>query len=193
MSHSLLKPQLTLRERIEEIISALVPFDGIEKDHKEEVLAWIQSGAPLFRVEKPAIPPKHLCSYFVLFDEKAMKVLLVDHKKSGLWLPTGGHVDVDELPHQGAARECEEELGIQGDFWRDELLFLTSTLTVGLTSGHIDVSLWYVMRGREGDSYIFDPEEFYSIKWFSLEEIPYEKSDRHMGRFIQKLKTYLKE
>lgn len=41
------------------------------------------------------------------------KVLLVKHKKLGVWLAPGGHVDEGELPHQAAEREFWEETGLQ--------------------------------------------------------------------------------
>lgn len=41
------------------------------------------------------------------------KVLLVKHKKLGIWLNPGGHIDKDELPHKTAEREFWEETGIK--------------------------------------------------------------------------------
>jgi 8-oxo-dGTP pyrophosphatase MutT (NUDIX family) len=41
------------------------------------------------------------------------KVLLVKHKKLGIWLNPGGHIDEDELPHQAAEREFFEETGVR--------------------------------------------------------------------------------
>ncbi|MCA9369267.1 MAG: NUDIX domain-containing protein [Pseudomonadales bacterium] len=41
------------------------------------------------------------------------KVLLVKHKKLGIWLNPGGHIDEDELPHQAAEREFWEETGVR--------------------------------------------------------------------------------
>ena len=38
-------------------------------------------------LKKPDVPPKHLVSYFALVDDRRGKVLLVDHKLAGLWLP----------------------------------------------------------------------------------------------------------
>jgi len=40
------------------------------------------------------------------------KVLLVKHKKLGLWLNPGGHIDPGELPHEAAEREFYEETGV---------------------------------------------------------------------------------
>jgi 8-oxo-dGTP pyrophosphatase MutT (NUDIX family) len=40
-------------------------------------------------------------------------VLLHRHPKQRLWLPPGGHIERDELPHVAARREVEEETGLQ--------------------------------------------------------------------------------
>jgi 8-oxo-dGTP pyrophosphatase MutT (NUDIX family) len=178
-------------ETIFDVISMITPFDALEENQIQETLAWIESGEPIFRIQKPDIPNKHLVSYFLLFDEIALKVLLVDHKKSGLWLPAGGHVEIDEDPYQTVRRECLEELNIEANFWCEEPIFLTSTLTVGLTAGHTDISLWYVLKGNEKGQYLFDRREFNGVEWFGFDEIPYKKSDPHMGRFIKKLQSLL--
>lgn len=68
---------------------------------------------------------------------------------------------------------------------------LTSTLTVGLTAGHRDVSLWYVFKEDNHASYQFDKEKFNAVRWFHLNDVVHEKSDPHMGRFIEKLKGSL--
>jgi 8-oxo-dGTP pyrophosphatase MutT (NUDIX family) len=38
---------------------------------------------------------------------------LHDHRKLGIRIPPGGHVDRDELPHEAALRECREETGLE--------------------------------------------------------------------------------
>ena len=42
-------------------------------------------------------------------------VALHEHDKLEMWLPAGGHLDRDELPHEAALRETEEELGFAVD------------------------------------------------------------------------------
>lgn len=37
---------------------------------------------------------------------------LHEHDRLGLWLPPGGHLARDELPHEAARREVREELGL---------------------------------------------------------------------------------
>ena len=41
------------------------------------------------------------------------KVLLAKHKMLGIWLPPGGHIEPDELPHTAAEREFWEETGLK--------------------------------------------------------------------------------
>lgn len=41
------------------------------------------------------------------------RVLLHLHRKLGLWLPPGGHIEPDELPDGAAVREVLEETGIE--------------------------------------------------------------------------------
>ncbi len=41
------------------------------------------------------------------------KVLLHRHRKLGMWLPPGGHIEPGELPDEAAAREVLEETGLR--------------------------------------------------------------------------------
>ena len=185
LSNNLIAHQIT------QIISQIQPIDPLEQEHKADTLSWIASGAPIFRVQKPDIPPKHLVCYFVVFDEEARKILLVDHKMAKLWLPSGGHVEPDEDPKETVRRECLEELELKADFWREDPVFISSTLTVNDDLKHWDVSLWYVLKGNHADMYNFDPREFHGIKWFDMDALPLERSDPQMGRFVKKLKGKL--
>ncbi len=42
------------------------------------------------------------------------KVLLIKHKKSGKWLPVGGHVEIGETLQQALEREIQEETSLTG-------------------------------------------------------------------------------
>ena len=41
------------------------------------------------------------------------RVLLHRHRKLGLWLPPGGHIESNELPDEAAVREVLEEAGVR--------------------------------------------------------------------------------
>ncbi|MEO6939702.1 MAG: NUDIX domain-containing protein [Candidatus Kapaibacterium sp.] len=148
---------------------------------------------PIYRIAKPATPPKHLVTYFVVVDLVVRSILLVNHRSAQKWLPTGGHVELNEDPIETVKREMLEELGVPARFSRytnHTPLFLTTTQTVGLTAGHTDVTLWYVLEASIADSFAFDKNEFSEIRWFAFEEILDREIaifDPHMQRFVRKL------
>ena len=51
------------------------------------------------------------------------KVLLRMHDKYNIWLPPGGHVELDEDPVQAALREAKEEAGLDVKIWDGEKKF----------------------------------------------------------------------
>ena len=121
--------ETTQQKIIYDLVASICPLDKLEREHQEDVLQWIDSGVELCRLEKPAVPPKHLVSYFILLDIENQKLLLVDHKKALLWLPAGGHVEPGEHPTDTAHRELEEELGVSLPLLQPDPLFLTVTET----------------------------------------------------------------
>lgn len=64
---------------------------------------------------------------------------------------------------------------------------VTCTGTVGLTAGHTDVSLWYVVRVDRNQPMRYDESEFLGARWFAFSELPLQRSDPHLGRFVAKL------
>ncbi len=174
-----------MRAEIRKEIELIDPLDELERASKIDVLAWIDSGAEICRLKKPATPPKHLISYFAVVDGD--HILLVDHINAELWLPTGGHVEPGEHPRTTALREVQEELSMDGEFLEDRPLFLTITQTVGKTAGHTDVSVWYALRGDRTVDLVFDASEFHDVRWFHKDAVPPERADKHMGRFLRKL------
>ena len=178
---------VNIRSQIHQIVSSMSPLDELEQDHIRFVLDWIDSGREIFRIEKPATPDTHLVAYFVIASTEMDQVLLVDHKKAELWLPPGGHVDPGEDPKETVRREAKEELGIEAEFISDKPIFLTVTKTVGNVVEHTDVSLWYLLKGDPYRVMNPDLEEFNQIRWFAIDEIPFDISDPHMKRFIQKM------
>lgn len=177
-------------------VEGIVAYDAIEQEHKQDVCVWLASGANPFRLKKPDVPPKHLVSYFVLVDPEHRSILLVDHIKAQLWLPSGGHVELNEPPHETVIREAREEFGVQATFLRNNSrpFFVTVTKTVGLTPGHTDVSLWYLLRGSIHDKMQYDRSEFTDIEWYTFDEIIETDPlifDPHLQRFTAKLADYI--
>lgn len=173
-----------LRQRIRREVSAIEPLDDLERDHLGDALTWIDSGVGLFRVCKPATPPMHLAAYFAVIDVD--RILLVDHRSAGLWLPAGGHVEPGEHPRRTVERELQEELGFESSHPIAAPLMVTCT-AVGPDAGHIDVSLWYVVRASREQSLNVAIDEFRAVGWFDFAEIPFDRAEPHLRRFIKKL------
>lgn len=175
-----------MREPIRREIEAIQPVDAVEFDHRADALAWVISGAQLFRISKPALPPKHLVAYFVVTDGE--RLLLVDHKNAQLWLPPGGHVEVEEHPREPVVRELREELGLLAAHEIAPPIMITCDSTVGLTAGHTDVCLWYVVRTEVTSVIKHDGEEFREVCWFDFADIPFERGNPSMRRLLTKLR-----
>jgi 8-oxo-dGTP pyrophosphatase MutT (NUDIX family) len=107
------------------------------------------------------------------------------------WLPTGGHVEPGENPRATVQREAREELGIDARFLFAAPLMLTIAETQGLSVRHTDVSLWYVLTLDPEAVLRPDRAEFSDVRWFAFDDVPYERSDPNMERFVRKLKSAL--
>jgi 8-oxo-dGTP pyrophosphatase MutT (NUDIX family) len=174
------------------LIGAIEPWDDLERTHLETATQWIADGAPVYRVRKPDVPAMHLVSYFVVLDNTRGQMLLVAHRKAGLWLPAGGHVEPGEDPWATVVRECHEELGIEAvasPITGEHPLFLTVTRTRG-QGAHTDVSLWYLLDADAHTITSYDQDEFKAIRWLTDEQVLEESAellDPHMHRFTRKL------
>lgn len=118
-------------------------------------------------------PESHFCVYFAAYDPSAKLVFIGRHKKSGLWLFNGGHIDESETSDQALEREIGEEWGIQmlsNEIGNPSLLTITpiNNPTKQLCRVHYDI--WYFVRLNEND---FKPDqeklskEFHEMKWVS--------------------------
>lgn len=85
-------------------------------------------------------------------------------------------------------RELKEELGLViAVAVIGPPVMVTVTETVGLTSGHTDVSLWYVVQCERTTALTFDKNEFNEVRWFPFSQVPYERSEPHLPQFLAKL------
>ena len=108
------------------------------------------------------------------------KVLLVHHKKLGMWLPVGGHVEENELPTQCAVREAMEEAGIDIELIGKEENF-ERVMTMAhpkimqledVEPGHQHIDLIYFAKLKDKSQKIKNNDPgINDVKWFSKEEL----------------------
>ncbi|NQV88608.1 MAG: NUDIX domain-containing protein [Parcubacteria group bacterium] len=116
-------------------------------------------------------PKSHFCAYFLPYNSQNKKVFFIHHKKSGLWLSPGGHVDKGEILLEALNREIYEELGVKNLFKEEQSPFLL-TITpienkVQPCKVHYDV--WFLVH-TDGGNFNVDPVEFHDAKWLTIEE-----------------------
>ncbi len=78
-------------------------------------------------------------------------VVLLRHKRLGLWLQPGGHVDPGETPWQGALREAFEETGLDVRFAGSGDAHVPLLVHVDVHDGgrgHTHLDLRYLVRRR---------------------------------------------
>ena len=116
------------------------------------------------------------------------KVLLVKHRKLGLWLPVGGHIESDETPEEALRREAMEEAGLKIEVLSrpafecgDEnvsMLLMPHHLQLELIKHdkeeahhHVDFIFFCRANGKER----LNEKEHHEIKWFSAKELESEE------------------
>ena len=87
------------------------PVDGVEDAALRRVLRLLHW---LPRPFDEHADPAHVTGSAIVFDQRGA-VLLHRHKRLGIWLQPGGHVDGREDPVSAARREVLEETGVAVD------------------------------------------------------------------------------
>lgn len=79
---------------------------------ESSVRKWFEERISAGFFSRKENPISHFCTYFPSIDLHEKKAFIGLHKKSGLWLFNGGHLDFGETPYEGVAREINEEWGM---------------------------------------------------------------------------------
>ena len=121
-------------------------------------------------------PYSHFCVYFAGFDPEAKKVFIGHHKKSGLWLFNGGHIDKGENPKEALEREMGEEWGLRialDVIGEPKLLTITPIDRPEKQKCRIHYDIWFFVPLLKNtfvpDQSLLDTE-FYTTGWKSIEE-----------------------
>jgi predicted metal-dependent HD superfamily phosphohydrolase/8-oxo-dGTP pyrophosphatase MutT (NUDIX family) len=96
----------------------------------------------------------------------ARGVVLHKHRKLGIWLQPGGHVDEGETPAQAAVREATEETGLPIELASDEIIHVD--VHPG-PNGHTHFDVRYLCTAPDREP-APPPGESQEVFWFSWDE-----------------------
>lgn len=111
----------------------------------------------------------HFCVYFLPQNPKNKEIFIVDHKKAGLWLSPGGHIDKGETVFKALSREIFEELGLKNFFKKEPEPFLFTITPINKPRHTLHYDIWYLML-TDGHDFKIDFTEFNNVKWLSINE-----------------------
>ena len=148
--------------RVRRSVAERQPIDAAEQASITQFLAEFD------RLDDPldeALDPIHVTGSAIVVGRRG--VLLLRHKRLGLWLQPGGHIDPGESPWQAAVREAHEETGLEvsyTDLDDDGVPTLVHVDVHDGGRGHTHLDLRYVLDGGDADP---DPPEGESqeVEW----------------------------
>jgi 8-oxo-dGTP pyrophosphatase MutT (NUDIX family) len=162
-------------------IRSLVPVDEREATSREatlERLAW--PGDPF---DEEANPHHVTASAFVV---SSRGVILHRHRRLGIWVQPGGHVDAGEEPADAALRECVEETGLDAHHLDGRVFHVD--VHPG-PRGHTHYDVRYILVAEPTDPQP-PPGESPDVFWFDVESAR-KRADSSLVGALSKLEAHL--
>lgn len=143
-------------------VAGRVPVDGREARSRQRILVALgRLARPLDRDADRT----HVTGSAVVVGERG--VLLHRHRRLGMWLQPGGHLEAGEAPWTAARREAEEETGLRFAAWTVPVPPLAHIDVHDGGLGHVHLDLRYLLE-VEGDDRPCPPAgESQEVRWFS--------------------------
>jgi len=138
------------------------------KETYQHILAKIGQG----NLTRDEDAENHFCVYFLPYNADTKEVFLVHHKKSGLWLSPGGHIDKNEELLEALNREIEEELGVKRWFPALPPPFTLSITPIDnrpIQTCRMHYDVWYLVA-TDGSNFLVNPEEFHKTQWMAFDK-----------------------
>ncbi|PKP58053.1 DNA mismatch repair protein MutT [Candidatus Atribacteria bacterium HGW-Atribacteria-1] len=126
-----------------------------------------------------------------LIINKEGKILLINHRKLGIWLYPGGHIEQGETPDEAVVREVKEETGLNVKIISDKddtlsdskadvyalhnpyVILCEKINTINRTNEHYHIDLAYLCKidCKEDSEIYYNPRESCGIGFFGLEDL----------------------
>ncbi len=169
-----------------EALAAYQPVDERERGFRERIARLLDSPAPSSRSQ---FDPGHLTASAFVLSPARDALLLIFHKKLGLWLQPGGHIEPDDATLEDAARrEVSEEVGLERAAGSALPIFDVDIHAIPARKSepehrHFDVRFCFRAERLE----VALGDEVADARWVALAEIAQLTSDESVRRAARKL------
>lgn len=153
-------------ERVAALHRDLVSLHPVDERERRSVAQFLSA---LDRLERPFdqhADDTHVTASAVV--RSSAGVLLHRHKRLGVWMQPGGHVDDDETPAAAARREVLEETGLDTHHVTEPPRVVHVDVHAG-GRGHTHLDVRYLLRAP-AEPPRPPPEESQDVAWFDMSE-----------------------
>lgn len=171
----------TMRALVRRSVAERIPIDETERESIGTFLAHYDVlPDPLDR----ELDPIHVTGSAIVTGPRG--VVLLRHRRLGLWLQPGGHIEPGETPWEAALREATEETGLTLGFpasGDDGVPPLVHVDVHPGGRGHIHLDLRYLVDGGHADP---DPPagESQEIGWFAWPDAVERATDERLKALL---------
>ncbi len=170
-----------------------IPADSLEGRHLVRILAFVARHPQPF---DRRIAEGHLTGSALVVSASGSQVLLLHHRKLGLWLQPGGHGDPGETTGEAVAlREALEETGLAGLALhpiapRPLDVDVHAIPAHGNDPAHEHLDLRYLVIAPDAVAARHNPDESHEIRWFTWAELETMNVDPGLRRALGKVKAF---
>ena len=167
------------------------PINEQEKKDKKIILDFIyKNDNVLLRDNEIA----HITSSGFILNKSRTKVLMIHHNIYNSWGWTGGHADGDSDLIFVSIKEAKEETGIKtvapitNDICSIDILPVNAHIKRGkYVSGHLHLSIAYILEADENEELSIKEDENSGVKWVDIDKVLDLTSEEHMKGVYKKL------
>jgi 8-oxo-dGTP pyrophosphatase MutT (NUDIX family) len=152
-----------MRGLLKAMVGALIPVDDREARSQAEFLAALD------RLDRPCdehADPTHVTASAIVTGTRG--VVLHRHKRMGIWLQPGGHIEPGETPEDAALREVYEETGLSLAHPLEGPRLVHVDVHAA-PKGHTHLDLRYLLEAGDADPAL-PAGESQDVRWFTWDE-----------------------